>query len=114
MERPGFKATHVAAEFNFGGVTAHLGHSVKKMSNASDKTKTTHYGISGGVGDTGLSYLVQARSVKEAGKSDKTNPWLVNVSKSLGGGATVIFEHANKDSFDSGKAASRIGLHVSF
>ena len=127
---PGFKRTHVAIEFNVGGMTPYLGHSVDKANMgmmldtdntsatyntvipvAATETKTTHYGIGGGLGDTGMSYLVMGRTVKAA-TGAKTNPWLVNVSKSLGGGATVIFEHGNADDGVSG--TSRVGLHVTF
>ena len=67
--------------------------------------------MSGGLGDTGMSYLVAVRNVQTTGMN-KTNPWLVNVSRSLGGGALLIFEHANNDDGKSGK--SRLGLHVNF
>ncbi len=106
----GYKASHIAMEFSLGGVTPHLGYSVKKMNDAVDDTKILHYGISGGLGDTGMSYLVAARNVDDGGS--KSTPWLFNVSRSLGGGATVIFEHGNDDDGNSGK--SRLGLHVNF
>ena len=107
----GHKATHVAVEFGLGGVTPYVGYSEKKMNNSAAKSKTTHYGISGSLGDTGMSYLVAGRSVTAA-SGGKTSPWLFNVSKGLGGGATVIFEHGNSDDGNSGK--SRVGLHVTF
>ena len=103
---PGFKTTHVAVEF-----TPYLGYSKMKENGATKETKTTHYGVSGGLGDTGINYLVAARSLKDV-DGKKTTPWLFNVSKSLGGGATVIFEHGNNDDNKSGK--SRVGLHVTF
>ena len=111
-DKIGHKNTHVAVEFNVGGMTPYLGHSTKKMNGATAKTKTTHYGISGGLGDTGINFLVAARSVKPEGGA-KSSPWLFNVSKNLGGGATVIFEHANDDDADKTKK-TRVGLHVSF
>ena len=130
---PGHKNTHVAVEFNVGGMTPYLGYSVKKTNKGmmlqdknkdkmltedeflevkATKTKTTHYGISGGLGDTGVNFLVAARSVDKGGT--KTSPWLFNVSKNLGGGATVIFEHANYDNDEPGNKETAIGLHVSF
>ena len=113
VDEYGYKNTHVAVEFNVGGMTPYLGHSTKKMNGAmGTKTKTTHYGVSGGLGDTGINFLVAARSVKPGG-GEKFSPWLFNVSKNLGGGATVIFEHANDDDADKTKK-SRVGLHVSF
>ena len=129
---PGHKNTHFAVEFNVGGMTPYVGYSVKKdnmgmklqdknkdkmltedefLVVAAKETKTTHYGVSGGLGDTGISFLVAARSEKPAG-GEKTSPWLVNVWKDLGGGATVIFGHGKADDGKSG--TSRVGLHVSF
>ena len=107
----GHKTTHMAVEFSVGGFTPYLGYSKSKKNGATKETKTTHYGVSGGLGDSGINYLVAARSVKDV-NGKKTSPWLVNVSKSLGGGATVIFEHGNDDNNKSGK--SRVGLHVTF
>ena len=107
----GHKATHVAVEFGLGGVTPYVGYSEKKMNNSTAESKTMHYGFSGSLGDTGMGYLVAARNVKGADGS-KSSPWLLNVWKDLGGGATVIFGHGNADDGNSGK--SRIGLHVSF
>ena len=109
----GYKNTHIAVEFNVGGVTPYLGHSTKKENGATGKTKTTHYGVSGGLGDTGINFLVAARSVKPA-TGAKSSPWLFNLSKNLGGGATVIFEHANYDNDEPGNKETAIGLHVSF
>ena len=120
----GHKNTHVAVQFNVGGMAPYVGYSIKKANmgmmlkdNAlaavpAKTTKTTHFGVSGGLGDTGVNFLVAARSVQPDG-SAKTSPWLFNVSKNLGGGATVIFEHANADDAKKTKK-SRIGLHVTF
>ena len=108
---PGHKTTHVAVEFSVGGVTPYLGYSKEKVNGQTDETKTTHYGLSGSLGDTGMGYLVAGRSIKDT-DGMKTSPWLVNVWKGLGGGATVIFGHGNDDNGKSGK--SRVGLHVSF
>ena len=115
-DKIGHKNTHIAVEFNVGGVTPYLGHSTKKNNSAIKgvtKTKTTHYGVRGGLGDTGINFLVAARNVKpDAGA--KTSPWLFNLSKNLGGGATVIFEHANYDNNEPGNKETAIGLHVTF
>ena len=110
-EETGHKSTHVAIEFGLGGITPYLGYSESKENGAVNKSKTMHYGFSGSLGDTGMSFLVAGRNVKAAG-GGKTSPWLFNVSKGLGGGATVIFEHANDDNGSSGK--SRVGLQVNF
>ena len=107
----GFKTTHVAVQFSVGGVSPYIGYSEKKMNGSAAEMKTTHYGLSGSLGDTGMSYLLMARNVKDA-EGKKTSPWVANVSRSLGGGATVIFEHGNADDGKSGQ--SRLGLHVNF
>ena len=115
VDEPGHKITHLAVQFNVGGMTPYLGHSTKKNNQAImgvTKTKTTHYGVSGGLGDTGINFLVAARNVKpDAGA--KTSPWLFNLSKNLGGGATVLLEHLNTDNAQ-GTKRTRVGLHVSF
>ena len=107
----GSRSSHIAVEYSLGGITAHLGHSQMKTNGAAGKSKTTHFGISGGLGDTGMSFLAAMRS-KKAANGDNSSPWLINVSRSLGGGASVHFEHANDDAGASGK--TRIGLHVGF
>ena len=110
-EVAGHKTTHVAVEFSVGGVTPYLGYSKEKKNGSTQEKKTTHYGLSGSLGDTGVGYLVAGRSIKDT-DGMKTSPWLVNVWKDLGGGATVIFGHGNDDNGKSGK--SRVGLHVGF
>ena len=107
----GYKSTHVAFEFGLGGLTTFVGHSQKKMNGAANKTKTTHFGARGSLGDTGMSFLVQARNVKGA-DGVNSNPWMVGLSRSLGGGASVIFEHGNDDDGTSGNSA--VALRVDF
>ena len=91
--------------------------------------KETYAGIRGSVGDTGVSYVFQAISKKSKGKVDtyengsqnseedvdtnKHTPWMISLSRSLGGGATVVFEHSNPDS-DSAKSQSALALMVGF
>ena len=107
----GHKTTHVAFEFGLGGLTSWIGHSQSKVNGAANKSKTTHFGMSGAMGDTGMSFLVQARNVKGA-NGMSSNPWLFGMSRDLGGGAAVHFEHGNSDDGMSGK--TRVGLHVGF
>ena len=107
----GSRDTHIAAQLNLGAVTGHLGYSQLETNGANAKTKVTHYGVAGGLGDTGMSFLIQARSVDAANGMD-TDPWLVALTKGLGGGATVMVEHANDDDGSSGK--TRFGLKVDF
>ena len=79
------------------------------MTEASD-TKVTHAGVRGSVGDGGMNYLVQYRSVDAAGA--KSSPFLIHLNKSLGDGATAIIEHANDDDGVSG--VTWVGLKVDF
>ena len=104
----GSRDTHIAAQFNLGPVTAHLGYSQLKENGASAKTKVTHYGFSGSLGDTGMGFLVQARNVDGADGTD-SDPWMLGLTKSLGGGATAYFEHGSED--DQG---TTVGLQVNF
>jgi len=107
----GSTANHVALQIGLGGVTGHLGYSEIKKNGADDKDKVTHYGVAGGVGDTGVSYLIQARNKKLA-DGTKKSPWLLAVTRSLGGGATVMVEHGNNDDDKSGN--TRVGVKVDF
>ena len=107
----GSRATHIAAQFNLGAVTAYLGYSQSEENGSGMKDKTTHYGVSGGLGDTGMSFHLMARNKDNANGMD-TNPWLVGLTKGLGGGATVMVEHGNDDDGESGK--TRFGLKVDF
>ena len=107
----GYKATHVRYEFGVGGLTSWVGHSQKKVNGAAKKSKTTHFGLTGAMGDTGLSFTVMGRRVKAA-DGESTNPWLFNINRSLGGGASVHLEHANDDNDESGTTA--VGLNVAF
>ncbi len=107
----GHKTTHVAFEFGLGGVTTYVGHTTKKVNGASGKSKTTHFGVHGGLGDTGMSFRAMARNKKGADGASST-PWLFGVSRSLGGGASLHFEHGNDDDGESGN--TRVGMQVNF
>ena len=116
MTTPGIKSNHVAAEFGFGGVTAFLGHSQVEGNASGKKDKVTHYGLRGPIGESGLSFLVQARSedLQHSAPMDADRtPYLVSLSKSLGGGASVYFEHGTQDAKDE-KAQTYLGLFVGF
>ncbi len=101
---------------------------------AKGKVKTTYAGVHGGVGDTGVSYVFTMRTKKQQGSgfgtmsadgtfnnnsanpnvlNEKNTPWTLGLSRSLGGGATVKFEHSDPDS-DSEKSSSALWLHVNF
>ena len=105
---PGFKQSLLAVEANLGGVTAFAGYSQKKMNQTSSNDRTTFLGLRGSVGDTGLGYLLQVRN-----KEDNTTPVLVGLNKSLGGGASVHFEHSDSD-VKGKKANTGVWLKVDF
>ena len=99
---------------------------------------TTFAGVRGSVGDTGVSYVFQARSKKSKGThggrayaaatanavavpgiqsganvpTNSSSPWFLGLSRSLGGGASVHFEHANSD--DGEKSVSYLALKIDF
>ena len=114
---PGEKKSTIAAEFGLGGITAFVGYSqVESNMKGAKKDKITHYGIRGGLGDSGVNFLVQARSEDLQGSAPMDadrNPYVVNMSKSLGDGATAYIEHGTSDAKDA-KANTRIGMIVNF
>ena len=95
------------------------------------RDSTTFAGVRGSVGDTGVSYVFQARSKKAKGKQDvyavdqeddatgagidanKHSPWFLGLSRSLGGGASVHFEHSDPDQ-EGKKSTSYLALKVDF
>ena len=84
-------------------------------------TKNMYAGIRGSVADTGVSYLFQVVSTKDKGNratgadvdESKATPWMIGLTKSLGGGASVHFEHANPDKKGE-KSVSYLALKVDF
>ena len=133
---PGYKGTHVAAEFGLGGVTAFVGYSSTENNGGalvkpetapatgdvvrgadgmlartgSSETKMAHLGVRGSLGDGGMNYVLQYRSVDKAGA--KSSPFMFHMSKSLGDGASAHIEHANNDDGKGGK--TWLGLKVGF
>ena len=134
---PGHKSSHIAVEFGLGGVSAWLGHSKVEnnggaidmgtkaapntdkmtggvvdttMMTPASETKVVHAGVRGSVGDSGLNYDIAYRSVDTDG--EKSNPYMIHLSKSLGDGASVHAEHGNKDDGKSG--LTWVGLKVDF
>ena len=88
-------------------------------------------GVHGGVGDTGVGYVFAMRNEKSTGKgfddddddvstdgvadsdSGKSNPWTIGLSRSLGGGASVKFEHSEPDADDE-DSSTALWLQVDF
>ena len=111
----GYTTNAVAAQVDFLGYSAHLGL-LDKKSNApgAESRSVMHLGASGAIGDTGANFLFQVRDVEQAG-GDDVNPWYVSLSKSLGSGASLIFEHANPDGEGGHEdSTSVIALKVDF
>ena len=110
---PGHKTTNLAVQFNLGAITAHLGTSQIKMNNMEKKTKVTHFGVNGGLGDTGMSFYAAGRNIKPADSMEmKSTPWVIGLNRSLGDGAKVWLEHENLDNGKSG--TTTVGLNVNF
>ncbi len=104
-KNPGSKSNHIAAEFSFGGVIPHLGYSEKKMNGKMKKDKTTFVGVRGSVGDTGFGYVFQYRDKEEMkeGMMIEYEPWILGLSKTMGGGASLHFEHSGGMKDEKGK-----------
>ncbi len=109
---PGSKTNHIAAEFSFGGVTPYLGYSEKKMNGKMKKDKTTFVGVRGSVGDTGFGYVFQYRD-KENADGTKPEPWILGLSKAMGGGASLHFEHSDPG-VKNMKSTTGVWLKVDF
>ncbi len=102
--------------------------------NAKVKEQTIFAGLGGSVGDTGVSYVFQLRNKEEktttitgtattdrntpvstarsTATTAKSDPWILLLSRSLGGGASVHFEHSDSD--DGGSSSSGVWLKVDF
>ncbi len=137
------KTTHIAGHYSIGGMGFHLGYAVRdyeygglpaslaqaNVGFAKDrKDKTVFYGVSGGLGDTGVSFFLQMRNKKASGEWVRTvggsqvlvdipkgshTPYALGISRSLGGGASVHLEHSDPD-LDDTKSTSVFALKVDF
>ncbi len=70
------------------------------------KAKTSFFGVRGGLGDTGVSYVFQWRDVK----SSNQKPWLLSLTKGLGDSAALIIEHADNDD-SANKSGVALAVH---
>ena len=109
----GHTSKHVSAQFNLGVMTLGLGFTETESNDPMDKqdAKTTYIGASGSIGDTGMSWVAQARN-KEDHMGMESSPWTVGLGKSLGDGARMFVEHQNSD--DGKGGSSVIGLRADF
>ena len=139
-------STFIAGNYGIGEMTVFLGYNQYSLDNsactaesvnmrrgtacsATEKMKTTHAGVHGGVGDTGVNYVFSMRNEKatnegfkydfneskaaDTSTSSKIIPWTFGVSRSLGGGATLNFEHREPDRDNVG-SISAVWLQVDF
>ncbi len=79
----------VAVRFAAGSHSAAVG--LVKTSNSMGGESSTTIANAGGPLSDGLSYHFQVRDTE----GSDSNPWLVGLAKSLGGGSTVILEHGD-------------------
>ncbi len=79
----------VAVRFAAGSHSAALG--LVKTSDSRGGESSTTIANAGGPLSDGLSYHFQIRDTE----GSSSNPWLVGLAKSLGGGSTVILEHGD-------------------
>ena len=84
---------------------------VKHEDETTDKAKQMRFSVTGGLGDTGMSFAVNVHNNPD--KMDGENPWNVNVGKSLGGGASLAFEYIDNDSEENDNE-SLVQLRVDF
>ena len=97
-----YKNTTGAADNDTDATDAADGRSAVKADE-----KTTFFGLSGALGDTGVGYVFQWNDVKSSG----ANPWVISLTKGLGDHSSVVLEHANSD---AGSKSTQVGLVVNF
>ena len=131
-------ANFVAGNYGIGDMTVYLGYSLDSrtlanctLANTGQGTlciprrteKTTFAGVHGGVRDTGVNYVFTVRKIETsidtyAGtastRSTTRKPWTFGLSKSLGGGASVKFEHHDPDSGIVSASNTAVWLQVDF
>ena len=118
------KTTALAAQVSIANISIYAGvakekakydghpHAGKEMTTAQkaqakDKeTDTTFFGLNGGLGDTGVNFHFHWRD------EDKSKPWVLGLTKSLGDSALLVLEHSNNDG--ASPNATNLGLHVNF
>ncbi len=105
-KKPAFDETlnAVAVKIAAGSHSAAVG--LVKTSNSLDEESSTTIANAGGPLSDGLSYHFQIRD-----EEGSNNPWLIGLAKSLGGGSTLVFEHA-KDAKEENHTA--LYLQVDF
>ncbi len=80
----------------------------KGMPKETMKSRHMHAGVSGPLGDTGMSFAVNVANHPDSKDGIGENPWNFNVSKSLGGGASLAFEYVDYDESDDNESLLRL------
>ena len=133
-------SSFVAGNYGIGDMTVFLGYSQDSVDDpgcnpleaagshfggcySKSKTKTTFAGVHGEVEDTGVNYVFTMRNEIFSGSgfvmgdpsssTEKSTPWTLGLSRNLGGGATLNFEHGEPDS-ENIDPSSGIWLQVDF
>ena len=112
------KTTALGLQFSLADVSIYTGVAKSKSSYeghpfdadatamADKETDTTFFGLSGGLGDTGVGYHFHWRD------EDDTKPWVLGLTRGLGDSALLVLEHSNNDG--ASPNATNLGLHVNF
>lgn len=130
------KSSYIVGEYGIGNMKMYLGagkHSAKNDDCSSNPllasfcskkgtVTSTYAGIRGGMGDTGFNYNFQMvkKKIKSTNNASSpvttrssTTPWLLGISRGLGGGASLHFETSNPD--ENGQSSSTgVWLKVEF
>ena len=112
------KTTALGLQFSLADVSIYTGVARSKSSYeghpfdadatamADKESDTTFFGLSGGLGDTGVGYHFHWRD------EDDTKPWVLGLTRGLGDSALLVLEHSNNDG--ASPNATNLGLHVNF
>ena len=113
------KANGFAVSFPLAGFNIYASHTTIKdktdATNDTVKKKHLHSGVTGGLGDTGMTFGVNFADIDDgvATTMDGENPWNAHIAKSLGGGTSLAFEYIDNDSKTT-KDEALVQLTVNF
>ena len=113
------KANGFAVSFPLAGFNIYASHTTIKdktdATNMTVKKKHLHSGVTGGLGDTGMTFGVNFADIDDgvATTMDGENPWNAHIAKSLGGGTSLAFEYIDNDSKTT-KDEALVQLTVNF
>ena len=107
--------TGAAVSFGFGPITGFLGGARHKIGDAKQET-VLWYGLSGSVGDSGISYALHAAKREKFGDDAAEGTRIgLGLSRSLGTGTSIKFEVQGKDKVEGQtKASGLLALKVDF